>query len=572
MKFFLQILASFLFLLCSVVNATEFYVSNSGNDANSGEILEPWQTLQHAVDNVDAGDIVIVQSGIYDGFVVSKSGESGKYCALKADDGANVVINNPSAISVQNSLIEFTTNTIYWIIDGLKLENSTNFGIFFTNNSNLKLRNISISGFVTGIFMKQSDSIDLRNCRIFGNSGYAIEFESVEKVSIFNSLFLNNDATLVFFDTCTDFSFGNNTVFNVSSQAPLLDFSNLISGLFFINNIIISQLPDSVLFTIPDYEDFSKYEFTMKNNAYKGNFRIKGQDKLLTLAEFQAFALDTNSLEIDPDSIFKDFSNLDFSLIDNCRICDLGIYFEEIYSIKEDIDGNARIQGYFPDPGCFEAEVSENADADIDGLPNWWEHLNGLDFIDDSTPEEDDDLDDLSNLDEFTAGTHPQYGDSDADGFGDGDEIAAGTNPLNQYEFPDTIGITPVKFKEIQLRHWFSYRYKVVNSKKPLRFTVIEGSFPPGFKLAGADGTFSGYAARPGEFKFVIEVTDAEKKSDTQKVVLTVNMPAQNSVSGCGFYPNENGVNYWAILLFLLILFGIRTASINKARLESNES
>ena len=94
MKFFLQIIASFLFLLSSVVNAAEFYVSNSGNNLNSGDILNPWQTLQHAVDTVDVGDTILVQTGIYNGFVVSKSGESSKYCTLKADAGADVIINN----------------------------------------------------------------------------------------------------------------------------------------------------------------------------------------------------------------------------------------------------------------------------------------------------------------------------------------------------------------------------------------------------------------------------------------------------------------------------------------------
>ena len=108
MKFFLQFIASFLFLLSSITNAADFHVSNLGNDTNPGDLLNPWQTLQHAVDNVSADDIIIVESGIYDGFVVSKSGESGKYCTMKSDVGANVVISNPSAISEHTSLIELS--------------------------------------------------------------------------------------------------------------------------------------------------------------------------------------------------------------------------------------------------------------------------------------------------------------------------------------------------------------------------------------------------------------------------------------------------------------------------------
>ena len=90
--------------------------------------------------------------------------------------------------------------------------------------------------------------------------------------------------------------------------------------------------------------------------------------------------------------------------------------------------------------------------------------------------------------------------------------------------------------------------------------------------MDGTHGTISGYAARPGDYKFIIEVIDAEKKTDTQKAQLIVNMPAQSSPSSCGASPNANGVDYWASILLLLILLGVRISVVNKARLETNES
>jgi len=48
----------------------------------------------------------------------------------------------------------------------------------------------------------------------------------------------------------------------------------------------------------------------------------------------------------------------------------------------------------------------------------------------------DPDGDDLSNLREFVAKTHPTQADTDGDGFGDGVEVAAGTSPLDAASHP----------------------------------------------------------------------------------------------------------------------------------------
>ncbi|WP_413314201.1 MULTISPECIES: SUMF1/EgtB/PvdO family nonheme iron enzyme [unclassified Prochlorococcus] len=43
----------------------EYYVSNDGDDANLGTINAPFKTIQHAINNVGAGDIVNIRGGIY---------------------------------------------------------------------------------------------------------------------------------------------------------------------------------------------------------------------------------------------------------------------------------------------------------------------------------------------------------------------------------------------------------------------------------------------------------------------------------------------------------------------------
>ena len=50
------------------LNATNYFVSNSGNDGNSGLTPNtPFLTMQKAVDVVSTGDTVFVENGIYAG-------------------------------------------------------------------------------------------------------------------------------------------------------------------------------------------------------------------------------------------------------------------------------------------------------------------------------------------------------------------------------------------------------------------------------------------------------------------------------------------------------------------------
>jgi poly(3-hydroxybutyrate) depolymerase len=91
-----------------------------------------------------------------------------------------------------------------------------------------------------------------------------------------------------------------------------------------------------------------------------------------------------------------------------------------------------------------------SADADGDGLPDYWEDLyhdsgpparldsGAADSDGDGTDddEEDDDGDGLTNLDEYLAGTDPTVPDSDGDGVSDGDEVSGGLDPMN----PDSDG------------------------------------------------------------------------------------------------------------------------------------
>ena len=73
---------------------------------------------------------------------------------------------------------------------------------------------------------------------------------------------------------------------------------------------------------------------------------------------------------------------------------------------------------------------SENTDLDNDGVPDWWEKVNGYDTSDPSDGSLDPDGDGLTNAEEAALGSNPFSPDTDGDGLSDAEEAAFGSSPL----------------------------------------------------------------------------------------------------------------------------------------------
>ena len=144
-------------ILSTTASGGTFYVSPSGMDSNPGAQSQPWLTLQHAVDAIQPGDTILVESGTYVGCRIGNSGQPGAVCTLKADIGAQVLVNAPGPANKHGSNIEienFDATVQYWVIDGFESANSPKYGIDIRVTDFITVQNCSVhDSALTGIFL-----------------------------------------------------------------------------------------------------------------------------------------------------------------------------------------------------------------------------------------------------------------------------------------------------------------------------------------------------------------------------------------------------------------------------------
>ena len=100
-----------LLILSFTANATTYYISTSGNDANNGtSVTTPWKTLSKLnsfFSSLKPGDNVLLNRGqVFTGYIsIKKSGSSGYPITIGAyGSGANPVINGFTTISAWTNL------------------------------------------------------------------------------------------------------------------------------------------------------------------------------------------------------------------------------------------------------------------------------------------------------------------------------------------------------------------------------------------------------------------------------------------------------------------------------------
>ncbi|MDL5501603.1 MAG: hypothetical protein QSU88_00135, partial [Candidatus Methanoperedens sp.] len=123
--------------------SSQYYVSQTGSDSNSGTLTSPWKTIQKAANILVAGDIVYVRGGTYRERVIAKnSGTNTNYITFVAYPGEIPVIDGTGlSFTYYDGLFE-TGGKSYINVDGFSFTNSPGMGIHVNPGSNyINIRN-----------------------------------------------------------------------------------------------------------------------------------------------------------------------------------------------------------------------------------------------------------------------------------------------------------------------------------------------------------------------------------------------------------------------------------------------
>ena len=107
----------------------DYYVSNLGDDNNTGDFEHPWRTIQKAANSIKAGDTVYVRGGIYFERIViqNKNGNPDAWITFKPYNNEDVVIDGRyiPAINSWQAIFIIASTSSYIHITGFKIYNST---------------------------------------------------------------------------------------------------------------------------------------------------------------------------------------------------------------------------------------------------------------------------------------------------------------------------------------------------------------------------------------------------------------------------------------------------------------
>ena len=166
-----------LFVLSTLANATDYYVSPSGNDANSGTFVLPKKTIQAAINAAGPTDVVKVLPGSYSesapgSTIVTLAGSQGPYqFGLFFDvSKSGLIIMGVDAFGVQ-------ITSAGAVVADVTLNPTNNFGYsgVFVNADNITMTGLNLhaaTGFEGKTVEVIGDNFTFKNCRI--TDGYSL--------------------------------------------------------------------------------------------------------------------------------------------------------------------------------------------------------------------------------------------------------------------------------------------------------------------------------------------------------------------------------------------------------------
>lgn len=398
------------------VSASTYYVSNSGNNSNNGTTPSTaWLTLQHAANQVEAGDSVLVANGTYVGFDLRTSGTASQPIVFMAN-GNSVLIDTRNPVTPDNINME---NADYIEINGFRVIDSPRNGIRLVFANNCIVRNTYcdnnfergiFTGFTNDILIEHNEclnSIDEHgiyvsnssdrsiirynvchhnnrggiqinadasqggdgissNPQIYGNilyenglaGGAAINLDGVQGAFIYNNLLYENHASgIALFmqdggGPSINATIVHNTILQANNGRWCILIVNGATGAKVYNNILINQHPWRGSIALdPDCVAGFESDYNILVNSLSN----EGDGVSMTLEEWQEEGYDLHSaLTPAIDEVFEDAANNDYHLLATTTVIDAGSG-ENAFGVNTDIEGNLRPQYVEHDPGAYES-------------------------------------------------------------------------------------------------------------------------------------------------------------------------------------------------------------------------
>ena len=366
------------------VYAATYYVSQTGSDSSSGDSSQPFQTLQHAANVVNAGDTVIVQNGTYS-------------CASCIGDNANLV--NADRGGNSSAYVTFQAQNKWGaVLDGL---NNTTGGAFEVGGNYIRIQGFEIKGFRDlgisnyhggqfmdvvenqihdigryctdtttgrdGIFLSQSNVIVEQN--LIYNIG---RYSPGENGCAPTTRYYQNHDHGVYISGASDVTLKNNILYNNTHGWNVQIYGGSITNsLAIVNNtfagpntsrtghiIIAASVANMIVQNNTFYQPTTAAIDIDQSSFVSGGVRIVNNLTTNKMVQANGSAIDpsisgvvySNNKE-NTDPKFVSASTANFSLMSGSPAIDAGLTMS---SIKNDFVGTARPQGAAYDVGAYE--------------------------------------------------------------------------------------------------------------------------------------------------------------------------------------------------------------------------
>ena len=145
--------------------ATDYYVSKNGNDGNTGLSIEnAWGSIDHAVDHINAGDLIYVLEGTYNEFIsVSKDGTNSNYKTLKNYNNDVVIVKRDS---YGRTGIDIDAD--FWVIDGFHITHTSNPITIADNKKHIHIKNLECFDIDAALIIGDgANNIIIENCKFY---------------------------------------------------------------------------------------------------------------------------------------------------------------------------------------------------------------------------------------------------------------------------------------------------------------------------------------------------------------------------------------------------------------------